>query len=87
MGKPHSRSERLGKKRNLLLLPEIKRFLGYSVPSLFSVATELFRHIVYLFIYRSFTDDVCTTVYTASNNEVENMSIEAVLAKLEAAIV
>jgi len=52
MGEPQSRSERLGVKRNRLFLQEIEpRFLGYSVPSLVTVATELFRHIIYLFIY------------------------------------
>lgn len=81
MGEPQRWSGRLGVKRNRLFLPEIeRRFLGYSVRSLVTIATELFRHIIYLFIYCSFTDDVDTTVYTASNNEVENMTREAGLA-------
>jgi len=51
MGEPQSRSERLGVKRNRLFLPEIEpRFLGYSVPSLVTVTTELLWHIIYLFI-------------------------------------
>jgi len=60
MDEPQSRSERLGAKRNRLFLREIEpRFLGYSVPSLVTVATELFRHIIYLFIYLLFIYRQC----------------------------